>query len=371
MGAMLTQHPELCTRSCPSVGIYDMLRVELSPNGAFNVTEFGTVKDAAQFKALYAYSPYHHVDDGAKYPAILFTTGANDPRVEPWQSRKMVARAAGRADRQRADPAAHDRQGRARHGLVDDRADRARRAWRRVHPGAHQMTEPHTRNWTSGRNRLDAIARRADPETQRHLVELGICDGWNCLEIGAGSGSMAKWIAHRVAPGGRVVATDVDTKILDDLKVSNMEVRRHDVDTEELPASTYDLVVARYLFEWLKDPRWVLERIARSLVPGGWVLLESGDWGALPPPTPGSGQQVQKVREAFFSSTVGRPDTTPTSAADSSACSKRRASKPSARPAAACSCAAAAPKCSCTSTRWSSRARRWSRPARSRAWNIA
>ena len=51
------------------VGIYDMLRVELSPNGAFNVTEFGTVKDEEQFKALYAYSPYHHVKDGTTYPA--------------------------------------------------------------------------------------------------------------------------------------------------------------------------------------------------------------------------------------------------------------------------------------------------------------
>jgi prolyl oligopeptidase len=74
------------------VGIYDMLRVELSPNGAFNVTEFGTVTDAVQFKALYAYSPYHHVKDGTQYPAILLTTGDNDARVDPMQSRKMAAR---------------------------------------------------------------------------------------------------------------------------------------------------------------------------------------------------------------------------------------------------------------------------------------
>jgi len=74
------------------VGIYDMLRVELSPNGAFNIPEFGTVKDAAQFKALYAYSPYHNVKDATKYPAVLFLTGANDPRVDPMQSRKFAAR---------------------------------------------------------------------------------------------------------------------------------------------------------------------------------------------------------------------------------------------------------------------------------------
>lgn len=92
MGATFTQNPDLCACVVSSVGIYDMLRVELSANGAFNITEFGTVKDRAQFDALYAYSPYHRVRDGVKYPAVLMLTGANDPRVDPMQSRKMIAR---------------------------------------------------------------------------------------------------------------------------------------------------------------------------------------------------------------------------------------------------------------------------------------
>ena len=92
MGATFTQHPMLVKAVVSRVGIYDMLRVELSPNGAFNVPEFGSVKDRGQFDALHAYSPYHHVSDGAQYPAILFLTGANDPRVDPMQSRKMTAR---------------------------------------------------------------------------------------------------------------------------------------------------------------------------------------------------------------------------------------------------------------------------------------
>jgi prolyl oligopeptidase len=92
MGAMITQHPELMRAVVSQVGIYDMLRVELAPNGAFNVTEFGTVKDPEQFKALYAYSPYHHVVDGTKYPSVLMMTGANDGRVAPYHSRKMTAR---------------------------------------------------------------------------------------------------------------------------------------------------------------------------------------------------------------------------------------------------------------------------------------
>ena len=92
MGAMITQHPDLMRAVVSQVGIYDMLRVELAPNGAFNVTEFGTVNDPEQFKALYAYSPYHHVADGMKYPSILMMTGANDGRVAPYHSRKMIAR---------------------------------------------------------------------------------------------------------------------------------------------------------------------------------------------------------------------------------------------------------------------------------------
>ena len=92
MGAELTQHPNLFRAVASSVGIYDMLRNELSPNSVFNVTEYGSVKDPTQFQALYAFSPYHHVVDGTPYPAVLFLTGANDPRVNPMHSRKMTAR---------------------------------------------------------------------------------------------------------------------------------------------------------------------------------------------------------------------------------------------------------------------------------------
>jgi prolyl oligopeptidase len=92
MGAELTQHPGDWKAVVSFVGIYDMLRVEETPNGSFNVTEFGTVKNPEQFKALLAYSPYHQVKDRRPYPATLFFTGANDPRVDPWHSRKMIAR---------------------------------------------------------------------------------------------------------------------------------------------------------------------------------------------------------------------------------------------------------------------------------------
>jgi prolyl oligopeptidase len=92
MGAVMTQRPELFHAVVSLVGIYDMLRVELGSNGSFNVTEFGTVKDPDQFRAMYAYSPYHHVKDGTRYPAVFMQTGATDGRVDPMHSRKMIAR---------------------------------------------------------------------------------------------------------------------------------------------------------------------------------------------------------------------------------------------------------------------------------------
>lgn len=91
MGTQITQHPATARAVISSVGIYDMIRVELDPNGAFNTTEFGTVKNPADFKVLYGYSPYHHVVAKTAYPAVLMTTGATDGRVNPMQSRKFTA----------------------------------------------------------------------------------------------------------------------------------------------------------------------------------------------------------------------------------------------------------------------------------------
>lgn len=92
MGVALTQRPDLFRAVVAHVGIYDMLRVELHPNGASNVPEFGTVQNREAFDALYAYSPFHRVVDGTAYPAAMFVTGENDGRVDPANSRRMTAR---------------------------------------------------------------------------------------------------------------------------------------------------------------------------------------------------------------------------------------------------------------------------------------
>ncbi len=92
MGAVMTQRPELFRAVNSSVGIYDMTILESSANGQFNTTEYGSIQNAAQFKAMLAYSPYQHVVDGKHYPVALFMTGDNDARVDPAHSRKFVAR---------------------------------------------------------------------------------------------------------------------------------------------------------------------------------------------------------------------------------------------------------------------------------------
>ena len=92
MGAVLTQAPSLFRAVVAHVGYFDMLRFETAPNGVFNTTEYGSVKKEEDFRALAAYSPYQHVKDGTQYPAVMFLTGKNDPRVAPFHSRKMVAR---------------------------------------------------------------------------------------------------------------------------------------------------------------------------------------------------------------------------------------------------------------------------------------
>jgi prolyl oligopeptidase len=92
MGAVLTQHPDIARAVIAEVPVLDALRVELHPNGVFNVTEHGTVQDPTMFASMYAYSPYHRVVDGTAYPAVLLTAGELDPRVDGSHAKKMAAR---------------------------------------------------------------------------------------------------------------------------------------------------------------------------------------------------------------------------------------------------------------------------------------
>jgi prolyl oligopeptidase len=92
IGRAITERPDLFGAAIPMVGMLDTLRSETTATGVPNIPEFGSTKTEEGFKALYAMSAFHHVKDRTAYPAVLLTTGANDPRVEPWESAKMAAR---------------------------------------------------------------------------------------------------------------------------------------------------------------------------------------------------------------------------------------------------------------------------------------
>ena len=91
VGAALTQRPELYQAVVCWHPLLDMLRYDKFMEAQFWVSEYGSADDAEQFKWLYAYSPYHHVKPGIKYPAVLFMTGDGDTRVAPLHARKMAA----------------------------------------------------------------------------------------------------------------------------------------------------------------------------------------------------------------------------------------------------------------------------------------
>jgi prolyl oligopeptidase len=91
MGAAIAQGPELFKAVVCEVPLLDMVRYHLSGSGKTWVPEYGSADDRAQFAALYAYSPYHHVTKGVAYPAILMSSSDHDDRVDPMHARKMTA----------------------------------------------------------------------------------------------------------------------------------------------------------------------------------------------------------------------------------------------------------------------------------------
>lgn len=149
--------------------------------------------------------------------------------------------------------------------------------------------------------RLRTLEALFDPGTIAELKARGVGVGRRCLEVGAGGGSIALWLADCVAPDGAVVATDLDTTVLDGLSHPNLEVRVHDLLADELPAGEFDIVHARMLLAWLPDPRAALERLTAALRPGGWLLTEELDFAsAVPDPRMGAerSERFERIVEA-------------------------------------------------------------------------
>jgi SAM-dependent methyltransferase len=127
-------------------------------------------------------------------------------------------------------------------------------------------------------DRFDALAALYDPMTIGHFDTVGAGEGWRCLEVGAGGGSIVRHLSERVGPTGRVLATDIETRFLEPLSgLENVEVARHDIAVDPLPEAEFDLIHARLVLVHVPERLDALRRLVRSLRPGGWLLVEDPD----------------------------------------------------------------------------------------------
>ena len=107
---------------------------------------------------------------------------------------------------------------------------------------------------------------------------LGVGQESRCLEVGGGRGSVAAWLCEQVGPTGKVLATDIDTRFLEQLRQRNFEAQAHDITIDSLPDGQFDLVHARWLLHHLPRPELAIRRMVSALRPGGWLLLEEVDF---------------------------------------------------------------------------------------------
>lgn len=128
--------------------------------------------------------------------------------------------------------------------------------------------------------RVAVLASVLDPATFSVLDSIGVAPGWRCLDAGAGAGSVARWLAGRVAPAA-VIAVDRDIRFLGGPAEPNLVVHELDLVTGEIPAAAFDLVFARIVLLHLRDREAVLERLCRALAPGGYLVIGEtvGDLG--------------------------------------------------------------------------------------------
>lgn len=131
--------------------------------------------------------------------------------------------------------------------------------------------------WHSERDRLTGLEECLDPVTTRHLADRGIGPGRRCLEVGAGAGSIAFWMAEQVGPSGSVLAADLDPRFLVDHGRSNLEVQTLDLRTDDLGENQFDVVHARLVLEHIAERDQILAGMVRALRPGGWALIEDLD----------------------------------------------------------------------------------------------
>jgi SAM-dependent methyltransferase len=135
--------------------------------------------------------------------------------------------------------------------------------------------------------RLDLMSKILDPWTRGYLTALGVAEGWHCLELGGGNGSITEWLAAKVGSSGSVTALDINPVLLELVPTQNVAVQQMDLRTGELPSQTYDLVTCRALLHQIAEyaPQ-VMEQMAAAVRPGGWLLIQEPDFHLAPTTEP-------------------------------------------------------------------------------------
>ena len=128
--------------------------------------------------------------------------------------------------------------------------------------------------------RLQMLERIFDAGTQRRMLATGLTTGWHCLEVGAGAGSIVRWLEQRVGPSGKVVALDTNPRFLRGSSTSTIDILQGDICDMDLPLAMFDLVHARYVMIHIAEYRKAFERMLRCVKPGGWVVIEEPDFQA-------------------------------------------------------------------------------------------
>lgn len=128
--------------------------------------------------------------------------------------------------------------------------------------------------------RLRAIEALFDPASRRLLTTTGVVENWQCLEAGAGAGSIARWLSEAVGSDGGVTAVDLNCRFLRNLSCTNVHIIEGDFNQVDLPHEHFDLVHARYLLVHVMEPQAVIHRMLQVLKPGGWLVLEEPDFSA-------------------------------------------------------------------------------------------
>jgi len=146
---------------------------------------------------------------------------------------------------------------------------------------------------TQAAQRMRVLARLYDEPSRRALQATGIADGWNCLEVGGGGGSIAHWLAERVALRGSVLCTDIDPRHVTATARANLRIERHDITRDALPAARFDLIHARLVLIHIPERVAVIERLVNALKPGGWLVIEDFDALSMLPDSSLNTHEVQ------------------------------------------------------------------------------